>query len=264
VLAGFVGWERRYGWRRTPLVDLTLFTVRSYALGALIGTLYFAGFTTLFFVYTLYLQSGVGYSALAAGLAVTPFAAGSAIAVAVGGRLVDRFGRSLVASGLAVVVAGFVATFLAVLLVPGSSVGWAAAGPLLIAGIGSGLVISPNQTLTLSEVPVRRAGSAGAILQTGQRVGTATGIAVVGAVFFHRLTANGGDYASAFRTALLVTTAFVVVALAAAVWDVRGAPRPAPAARRGPAHRAADRTGPDAPRPGAASPGAASPSAVAG
>ncbi len=234
VLWGFVRWERRYGWRRTPLVDLSLFAVRSYALGALIGLLYFAGFTTLFFVYTLYLQSGLGYSALAAGLAVTPFAAGSAIAAAAGGRLVDRYGRTLVATGLVVVVTGFVATFLAVLVVPGPSVGWAAAGPLLLAGIGSGLVISPNQTLTLSQVPVSRAGSAGAVLQTGQRVGTAAGIAAVGAVFFNRLTANGGDYASAFRTALLVTTAFVAVALAAAIWDVRGAAR---AAHRAPEPR---------------------------
>jgi EmrB/QacA subfamily drug resistance transporter len=232
VLAGFAAWEKRFAWRGTPLVDLGLFRVRSYALGALIGLLYFAGFTTLFFVYTLYLQSGLGYSALAAGLAVTPFAAGSAIAAAVGGRLVDRFGRSLVATGLAVVVTGFVATFVAVLLVPGAGVGWAAAGPLLLAGVGSGFVISPNQTLSLSEVPVSRAGSAGGVLQTGQRVGTAAGIAVVGAVFFNRLTANGGDYASAFRTALLVTTAFVVVALVAAVWDVRG-PRTA-AHDRGP------------------------------
>jgi EmrB/QacA subfamily drug resistance transporter len=238
VLAGFVAWERRFAWRGTALVDLNLLAVRSYGLGALIGLLYFAGFTTLFFVYTLYLQSGLGYSALAAGVSVTPFAAGSAVAAAVSGRFVARFGRSLVVAGLVAVTVGFVATYVAVTLVPGHRAGWATAVPLLVAGLGSGLVVSPNQTLTLSEVPVRRAGSAGAVLQTGQRVGTATGIAAVGAVFFNRLTANGGDYAAAFRAALLVTTAFVVVALAAALWDVRGGRRQVPehvAAHRAPA-----------------------------
>ena len=225
VLAGFVAWERRFARHGTPVVDLGLFRVRSYALGALIGLLYFAGFTTIFFIYTLFLQSGLGYSALLAGLAVTPFALGSAAASAIGGRIVNRYGRPLVAIGLALVAAGLVATLLALHFVPGRDAGWAAALPLLIAGIGSGLVISPNQTLTLAEVPVERAGSAGAVLQTGQRIGTAVGIAAVGAVFFAQLAGNGGSWGLAFRTALIVTLGFVVIALVAAGYDVLAARR---------------------------------------
>ena len=239
VLAGFLAWERRYSRRETPLIELNLFKVRSYGLGALIGLLYFAGFTTIFFIYTLYLQNGLKYSALEAGLAITPFALGSAGAAALGGRIVNRYGRPLVTLGLALVAAGLAGTVLALGLVPGSGGGWAAAGPLLVAGLGSGLVISPNQTLTLAEVPVERAGSAGAVLQTGQRIGTAMGIAIVGAVFFSRLTATGNDWGSALRTALLVTIGLVVVALAAALVDVVAARRadrtpdrePEPAAR---------------------------------
>lgn len=241
VLAGFVGWERRHARRATPLIDLSLFRVRSYGLGALIGLLYFAGFTTIFFIYTLYLQSGLGYSALLAGVAITPFALGSAAAAALGGRIVNRYGRPLVALGLALVAAGLAGTVLALDWAPGADGGWAAAVPLLVAGLGSGLVISPNQTLTLAEVPVARAGSAGAVLQTGQRIGTAVGIAVVGAVFFNRLAASGGDWSSALRTALVVTLGLVLVALAAALADVFAARRP----------REGHRTGPRAPRPAA-------------
>jgi EmrB/QacA subfamily drug resistance transporter len=220
VLAGFVAWERRYARRHTPVVDLELFRFRSYALGALIATLYFAGFTTIFFIYTLYLQNGLHYSALEAGLAVTPFAVGSAAASALGGRIVNRYGRPLVAFGLVVVLVGLVATEVVLHFVPGDDAGWAAALPLLVAGLGSGLVISPNQALTLEQVPVRRAGSAGAVLQTGQRIGTALGIAAVGALFFNRLAHNGGDWGLAFRAALLVTIGFVLVALVAALSDV--------------------------------------------
>ena len=241
VLAVFLAWERRYDRRGTPLIELRLFRVRSYGLGALIGLLYFAGFTTIFFIYTLYLQSGLGYSALQAGVAITPFALGSAAAAAAGGRIVNRYGRPLVAMGLALVVTGLGGTVLALDLVRGAGGGWAAALPLLVAGIGSGLVISPNQTLTLAEVPVERAGSAGAVLQTGQRIGTAVGIAVVGAVFFNRLAATGNDWSSALRTALLVTIGLVLVALAAAVADVL-------AARRN-GHRAPRRDGEPAGRP---------------
>jgi EmrB/QacA subfamily drug resistance transporter len=225
ILSGFLTWERRYARHGTPLIELNLFRVRSYGLGALIGLLYFAGFTTIFFIYTLYLQSGLHYSALLAGVAITPFALGSAAAAALGGRIVNRYGRPLVAVGLALVAAGLAGTVVALDLVPGPDGAWAAAVPLLVAGVGSGLVISPNQTLTLAEVPVERAGSAGAVLQTGQRIGTAVGIAVVGAVFFNRLAASGNDWSSALRTALLVTVGLVLVALAAALTDVTAARR---------------------------------------
>ncbi len=220
ILAFFVWWERRYERHATSLVDLALFRVRSYALGALVGLLYFGGFTSIFFTYTLLLQSGLHYTALEAGLAITPFALGSAAGSAIGGRLVGRYGRPLVVAGLVLVVVGLVAVVLALHYVPGHGAGWATAIPFLVAGIGSGFVIAPNQTLALAEVPVRRAGSAGAVLQTGQRIGTAVGIAAVGSMFFNRLAFHNGSWDLAFRDSLWVTIGFVVVALIAATWDM--------------------------------------------
>jgi EmrB/QacA subfamily drug resistance transporter len=220
VLAGFVGWERRHARHHDPVVNLELFRVRSYALGLLIGLLYFAGFTAIFFIYTMYLQIGLHYSPLLAGLATTPFALGSAAAAVLGGRVVNRFGRPLVAVGLAIVATGLSATVVAVHFVPGHAAPLATAAPLLLAGIGSGLVIAPNQTITLSQVPPRIGGSAGGVVQTGQRIGSATGIAVVGSVFFAQLAGARGDWPRAFRVALMVATALILVALVAAVADV--------------------------------------------
>jgi EmrB/QacA subfamily drug resistance transporter len=220
VLAGFVGWERRHGRRSQPVIDLSLFRRKSYALGLLIGLLYFAGFTAIFFLYTLYLQSGLHYSPLLAGLAITPFAIGSAVAATVGGRIVNRFGRPLVAVGLALVVLGLAATIMAVHFVPGHAVALATAVPLLVAGLGSGLSITPNQTITLSEVPPRGGGSAGGVIQTGQRIGSAIGIAVVGSIFFANLAATHGHWSQAFRTALLMAIGLVLVALIAALADI--------------------------------------------
>ncbi|WP_067465219.1 DHA2 family efflux MFS transporter permease subunit [Actinomadura macra] len=217
LIAAFVLWERRTG---TPMVDLGLFRLRSYALGAAIALLYFAGFTAVFFIFTLYLQNGLHYSALEAGLAITPFAVGSGVAATIGGRVVSRYGRPLVAAGLGVVVVGLVAAWIAVELRPGGGVGWATALPLLVAGIGSGMVISPNQTITLSEVPYTEGGSAAGVLQTGQRVGTATGIAAVGSVFFATVAGTRGDWAAAFRHGLVVILGFVLAALGAAVVDL--------------------------------------------
>ncbi len=168
MVAVFLAWEvhyRRGG--KEPLVDLTLFRRRSYSFGISLIALYFAGFTPLFFVFTLYLQLGRQYSALGAGLAITPFALGAAVGALLGGRIVDRFGRRLIAMAMVAVAAGFVGVLLVAHARPGDNLVWLMVAPLVAAGLGNGLVISPNQTVTLSQVPVRHAGTAGGLLQTG-------------------------------------------------------------------------------------------------
>ncbi|MGW4802096.1 hypothetical protein ACWEPC_57750, partial [Nonomuraea sp. NPDC004297] len=102
-------------------------------------------------------------------------------------------------------------------LVPGAGAGLATALPLLVAGLGSGLVISPNQAITLSEVPPAGGGSAAGVLQTGQRLGSAIGIAAVGSSFFASL--NEG-WPTAFRHGLVVVVSSVCIALAAALYDL--------------------------------------------
>ena len=218
LLGAWVLHERRYGRTREPLVSLDLFAIRSYVLGAGVGMLYFAGFTAVFFILTQFLQIGLGYSAFEAGVAVTPFAIGSALTASLGSRRVLTRGRKLVAFGLATVIVGFVGVWFAVRAEPETGTALWIAAPLFLAGLGGGLVISPNQTLSLSLVPVQRAGSAGGVLQTGQRIGSAAGIAVTGSVFYSAI-ADSGDFADAFRHGLISICAFVAAALALALGD---------------------------------------------
>jgi len=220
VLVAFGLWERRYARHHEPLFDLRLFTFQSYTLGSIIALVYFGGFTAIFFIFTLFLQNGLGYSALVAGIAITPFALGSAAASALGGRIVNRFGRPLVAIGLLAVVLGLAATALALHLWPHAPAPLVTAGPLLVAGIGSGLVIAPNQTLTLAQVPVPQAGSGAGMLQTGQRIGAAAGIAAVGSMFFSSLASSRGNWTTAFETSLLLAAGIIALALVAALIDI--------------------------------------------
>ncbi|MGI8666220.1 MAG: MFS transporter [Jatrophihabitans sp.] len=221
VLAGFLGWERHYrGTGRDALVDLDLFGHRSFSLGSSMITIYFAGFTSLFFVLTLLLQFGLGYSALLAGLTNLPFALGSGLAAVLAGRVVHRFGRGLVVTGLVLVSLGYLGVILAVRLAPQHAVGWVLVAPLLVGGIGSGLVISPNQTLTLAEVPVERGGTAGGLIQVGQRIGSAVGIAAVGSAFYAQLAASHGNYQHALQRGLTVAVLFLLAALALSVADL--------------------------------------------
>ena len=220
LLVVWVLHERRYGRTREPLVSLDLFRIRSYVLGAPVGLIYFAGFVAVFFILTQYLQLGLDYPAWKSGLSATPFAIGGALVAPTASRLVLSRGPKLVAFGLVMVLVGLAGVWLAVGAHPGENVALWTAVPLLIAGLGGGLVISPNLTLTLSQVPVERAGSAGGVVQTGQRIGSAAGVAITGSVFYTQLASSHGDYASAFRHGIVSICAFVAAALALVLADV--------------------------------------------
>ncbi len=218
-----VGWERRYQ-RRTgeAVLDPQVVGLGSFRNGALLGLAYFAGFTGIFLVVTLYLQDELGYTPLQAGLVGTPFAVASGVSAWFSGRWVARWGRELVVGGVVLVLVGVVAAEVVVRALgddPGA-VGPALAVALLVAGAGSGTVIAPNQTLTLSEVPVSRAGVAGSMLQLGQRIGSAVGISVVLSVYYGGL-ASGDSAADATGRALLVTIGLVAVALVVGLLDLR-------------------------------------------
>ena len=88
-----------------------------------------------------------------------------------------------------------------------------------IIGLGQGVVISPNQTLALSEVPLKYAGSAGGVMQTGQRVGTSVGIAMITAVAFGVISSHG--WAAGITAGLGVVVLVILVALAVALVDMR-------------------------------------------
>ena len=220
LLAACLLWERSWARRgRETLIDLPLLRVRSFMFGLSLGTFYFAGFTAIFLVLTLYLQVGLGYNALQAGATQTPFAVGSAVASILGGRWLVRVGRGLAVIGLCLVITGLLAIDLLAPDLDGL-VGLKLAPLLLLAGFGGGLVISPNVTLTLAEVDPRRAGSGGGMLQTAQRVGSAIGVAVVLAQFFAALADSRGDYGAALSVSLRTTIGLIAVALLFAVLDL--------------------------------------------
>ncbi|MFJ8713561.1 MFS transporter [Streptomyces violaceus] len=222
LIVAFARRQRRLVARGTqPLLDPRLFTtVRGYAVGAGVGTLYFVGFSGVWLVFALFYQDGLGFSPLRSGLAVTPFALGSACAAAIAGRLVDRLGRMLTVGGLTAVIVGLGGTALLLRFAPLDIAPWAAAPLLFLGGAGSGCVISPNITMTLRDVPVHMAGAAGGALQTGQRLGAAVGTAALPGLFYLVL-GGSDDYRGALAIALGAALVGMAAALALATFDWR-------------------------------------------
>lgn len=183
--AAFVWWERRYeASGRSPLVPFPLFAITSYRNGTLIATTYFTAIPALFLLTTLFLQLGVGLEPVFAGMVSIGFALASAVSAWLGGNLVARLGRPLVVWGLGIVLVSIVVLAFVAYTVPVDVVAYAMAGVMLVAGVGAGLVVAPNQTLTLAEIPTREGGVAGSVGQLGQRIGTAVGTAVALSLFY--------------------------------------------------------------------------------
>lgn len=219
-------WERRYArLGRPPMVDLDLFRIRSFSNGSIIIALYFLGVTSVWVLVAMYMQQGLGHTALAAGMIGLPAALCSAVSADVSGRFVFQIGRRLVVWGIALCLVGLVATIgVVALLSRGIGSEWWMLLTLAFIGTAQGMVISPNQTLTLQEVPLRYAGSSGGVLQTGQRIGTSMGLAIMTALAFSITAVSNWHWG---MIAAFVAIALVVV-LAGAVGIVevrRGGPR---------------------------------------
>jgi EmrB/QacA subfamily drug resistance transporter len=212
-----LSWELRLDGRGgAAILPRRLLRNPGFMFGAAMGTAFFAGFTAIFIIVTLYLQQGLKWTPWQAGALQLPFAVASAISAAKSGKGVVRWGRWYVVGALAITVAGLIGVDLAVGFAPESMAPWLMVGFLTIAGYGNGSVISPNQALTLADVSVAESGTAGGVLQTTQRVGASIGLAIVTAVYFSSV-AHG--HAQALSLALRVSILTIGLALVAATMD---------------------------------------------
>jgi len=223
----FVIWEKAYLARgKVAIIDFELFAISSFRNGILISSFYFAALPATFIVLTLFLQRGLGFSPVVAGMVTIPFALVSAYTSYRSGKVVHKRGRPLVVIGLLAVLAGFGLVVLASVTIPDAYMPWAVAVAMTLAGAGGGAVISPNQTLMLEDIPVHQGGLAGSLAQVGQRIGTAIGLAAALSVFFYVLADEANEplsvaYHDAFAIALTVVVGLVALALVFALLDTK-------------------------------------------
>uniref|UniRef100_UPI002FD92C13 MFS transporter n=1 Tax=Pontibaca methylaminivorans TaxID=515897 RepID=UPI002FD92C13 len=227
LLFAWIKWERRHARQgHCPMVDLRIFATRSFTNGTIIMTLYFLGMTSIWVLVALYVQEGNGKTAFKSGLFGVPSALLSAYAAHWAGERVARYGRKVVIGGLLLVLVGLAMNIAVIFLheTMGLSIWWLMFS-LCFVGLAQGSVISPNQTLTLEDVPLDYAGSSGAIMQTGQRIGAAVGIAVITAAMF--ITLSVTDWAWAVSVGFGLIWLVMLLALGVAIKDERDRRPPA-------------------------------------
>ena len=202
-------WRQRVLVRRgeTPLLDPSLFRLRTFSAGLLTQFAFWAGQASYFLVLALYLQLGRGMSALDSGLVFTVLAGAYLVSSMRAPALVARFGRAVIVEGALVLAAGHVTTLVVVARIGVHGDVLALAPGLLLTGAGMGLCLAPISATVLSAVDPQRAGAVAGAMSTTQQVGNAVGVALIGVLFFG--TTNGG-YAHAFELCSAVLAALLV------------------------------------------------------
>jgi EmrB/QacA subfamily drug resistance transporter len=185
VFALFVALERAKTRRDgSPLVDLALFRERGFAAGLLVTVVFFMGVTAVAFVLMIFLQSGFGYSALRAGVALVPLAFGLILGSGISVNMSKKIGAPVLQIGAVVSAASSVWLAYALSRGTGGLGLWSILPPLLVLGVGIGLVVAPLNDIVLAGLPHESAGSASGLQSTMIQVGNAVGVALLGVIFF--------------------------------------------------------------------------------
>jgi EmrB/QacA subfamily drug resistance transporter len=206
VLAGFVRLQRAVEQRGgMPLIDLALLEDRAFTAGMCATFCFFLGNLSFYFVLTLFVQNGLGFSPFDAALTVLPlafaFVAGSRLAA---GRMARR-GVAALVEGCIVQTVGLAGTALLVGAVAHPTMVMLML-PLTVFGYGQGMVLAPLFSVVLTNVGHAQAGSGSGILTTTQQVANGAGVVLAGAVYFSVQVTHGDRWATLAAMAALACT----------------------------------------------------------
>ncbi|WP_067528325.1 MFS transporter [Nocardia uniformis] len=214
VLGVFLRQQRRRA-DKAPLVELSLFRVRQFS-GGLTTQLMMGLLVGLFFMtWTLYLQRGLGRSALMAGLAFVLLAVGEFVGAMLATKTAGRFARRLPQTGALITLAAMAAYGLQISSGRADLTLLAMTVPVLFLGFGLGMISGPIADLTLAKVPHERVGSASGLFNTALQLGYALGIALNGLVFF---AVTGGSPDGALNRAAFTGVLWWVGGTVIAMW----------------------------------------------
>jgi len=202
VLAAFVVQQvRRERATGSALLPMRLFSDRGFSAGLVTQGAFQGALAGFALVLTIYVQAGLGWSAIHAGMTLLPFSLGAFVGTGISVPLGMKLGKVVMVSGAA--LQSFATVWvLAVVNSHGDGLStWDLAPALVISGIGLGMLVVPLVDVALATIPTTEAGAASGAYGTVQQVGAALGVAVTGTVFF---TVVGTSYdAGSLRSGVL-------------------------------------------------------------
>jgi MFS family permease len=204
---------RRQRAGRDPLVEPSVFRHRSYSAGIVFSIVFTGSLGGIVMIFNVFLQNGLGFTPWHSAVTTAPWAAGAFIGSAVGGIAMAKLGRRVLLAGLVVEAAGLAGVY-AVLRMAGGGVSTVdLLAPMVIGGIGMGMVFVPLFDIVMAGVRPQEMGSASGVLQTVNSLGMSLGIAGIGAIFF-ALAGGHGQHVPVYLHAAEWTALATVVLLA--------------------------------------------------
>jgi EmrB/QacA subfamily drug resistance transporter len=193
-----------------PLVELSLFRHRRFALGVIMGLVFYM-LSAFYLTFSIYLQGGLHKSPLQAGLSMLPFALSFFLGSAASSRIARTLKNFSLPAGFTLQVIGFGIVAASIRY---QVRGWVEG--LACAGIGYGIVMPGVIKAVIGGIDERYAGLASGIVMTTLQIGAALGVAIVGGVFYTTLSANTDirGYANAFSDAMVWNVVLLAVGCA--------------------------------------------------
>jgi hypothetical protein len=170
-------------------------------------------------IFNVFLQNGLGFTPWHSALTTAPWAAGAFVGSAVGGIAMTKLGRRVLHAGLVVEAAGLLAVYAAL---RGAGAGISTTdllAPMVVGGIGMGMVFVPLFDIVMAGVRPQEMGSASGVLQTVNALAMSLGIAGIGAIFFALAGGHGRHvpvYLSAAEWTALATVGLLACSFAVA------------------------------------------------
>ena len=214
-LLGFVIFTFQQRWvisrNKTPLVDPDIFKSTTYNLGLAGIFTFFAGFTGVYLIITLFLQIGQGYTARGAGIANIAIALGTAVGGALSGAvLAEKFGTRVLQFGGLAQITGALLIFFALPDMQSFNF-WHIAPGMFISGFGTGLVVAALFDAILLAIKDDLVSSASGVLASVQSIASSVGVAIFGTIFFNQVATGNID--TGFKNALLLQVGLVCIFL---------------------------------------------------
>ena len=183
----------------------------AYLISLCVGTALFG----MFFFLTLFVQNVWGYDALRTGISYLPMVAMILVASAVASQLVSRIGaRPLMIAGSVITTGGM---FWLSRITEHSHYVSGLLGPMMLTATGLGLIFVPLSLIALTKVATNDTGVASSLLNTGQQVGGALGLAVLGTVAWSAVANSLRSQAAAAAAAAKTATVHLSAAQTAAL-----------------------------------------------
>jgi EmrB/QacA subfamily drug resistance transporter len=216
---------------RVVVLDLSLFAIPSFRNGNIAAGIISLGEFGLLFLIPLYLQNILGLSAVATGTVLISLAVGSFLAAPTAPQLTSRLGaRTVVRIGLVLEIVGVTGIALSAAAPPASA--WRFVPWLFVYGIGVGLATAQLTSVILVDVPIAKSGQASGTQSTSRQIGSALGVAIIGAVLVTTLNSTATTrltqvgVPAAARSALVDATTSSAGAAVAALRTQQGASAP--------------------------------------